>query len=411
MFDFIMSEEQKGLQQEMCDLVSWVPRQLILDMDAMIAPFPSFFLEEAGKRNLLGLRFPVAYGGRGMQWADEIIAISEMSLVGVPLTCLYSLVSIVGECIVQFGNEDHRQRFLVPTLKGEKVCAEALTEPRGGSDFFGATCTARREGDHYVLHGQKRFIVGAEGADYFMVYARTDPDASPRDGLSCFLVERDDSVEVKTVYGLMGARGSGTGRVLFRDTRVPVENLVGEENGASHIFYRMMIPERMTSASGCVGAAREAIEVAARYTTRRKAFGMQIKNFQAVSFMIAESLVKLDSMASLIWMTARAIDEGVPHGRMRRMVSESKKYATEAVWDIVYNAMQAMGGIAYTNVYPIERMLRDCRLLSIWTGTNEVMSLIIQHEFYKELAEKVQGKRDVEFDAPEAFNEEEKIYE
>jgi alkylation response protein AidB-like acyl-CoA dehydrogenase len=116
-------------------------------------------------------------------------------------------------------------------------------------------------------------------------------------------------------------------------------------------------------------------------------------------------------MASLIWMTARAIDEGVPHGRMRRMVSESKKYATEAVWDIVYNAMQAMGGIAYTNVYPIERMLRDCRLLSIWTGTNEVMSLIIQHEFYKELAEKVQGKRDVEFDAPEAFNEEEKIYE
>jgi alkylation response protein AidB-like acyl-CoA dehydrogenase len=411
MFDFIMSEEQKSLQEEVRDLVSWVPRQLILDMDAMIAPFPKFFLEEAAKRNLLGLRFPSEYGGRGMRWEDEIIAISEMSLVGVPLTCLYSLVSIVGECIVQFGNEDHKQRFLVPTLKGEKVCAEALTEPRGGSDFFGATCTARREGDHYVLHGQKRFIVGAEGADYFMVYARTDPDAPPRDGLSCFLVERDQSVEVKTVYGLMGARGSGTGRVLFRDTEVPAENLVGEENGASHIFYRMMVPERMTSASGCVGAAREAIELAARYSTRRKAFGTQIKNFQAVSFMIAESLVKLDSMASLIWMTARAIDSGVSHGRMRRMVSESKKYATEAVWDIVYNAMQAMGGIAYTNVYPIERMLRDCRLLSIWTGTNEVMNLIIQHEFYKELTEKVQAKRDVELDAPEAFNEEEKIYE
>jgi alkylation response protein AidB-like acyl-CoA dehydrogenase len=320
-------------------------------------------------------------------------------------------VSIVGECIVQFGNEDQKQRFLVPTLKGEKVCAEALTEPRGGSDFFGATCTARREGDHYVLHGQKRFIVGAEGADYFMVYARTDPDAPPRDGLSCFLVERDEKVEVKTVYGLMGARGSGTGRVLFRDTEVPVENLVGEENGASHIFYRMMVPERMTSASGCVGAAREATELAARYSTRRKAFGAPIKNFQAVSFMIAENLVRLDAMASLIWMTARAVDSGVPHGRMRRMVSETKKFATEAVWEIVYNAMQAMGGIAYTNVYPIERMLRDCRLLSIWTGTNEVMNLIIQHEFYKELEEKVRGKRDVELDAPEAFNEEEKIYE
>jgi len=411
MFDFIMTEEQKRLQEEVRDLVNWVPRQLILDMDAMIAPFPRFFLEEAGKRNLLGLRFPKEYGGRGLKWEDEIIAISEMSLVGVPLTCLYSLVSIVGECIVQFGTEDQKQRFLVPTIKGEKVCAEALTEPRGGSDFFGATCTARREGDHYVLHGQKRFIVGAEGADYFMVYARTDPDAPPRDGLSCFLVERDESVEVKTVYGLMGARGSGTGRVLFRDTRVPAENLVGEENGASRIFYRMMVPERMTSAAGCIGAAREAIEIAARYTTRRKAFGVPIKSFQAVSFMIAESLIKLDAMASLVWMTARAIDAGVPHGRMRRMVSESKKFATEAVWDICYNAMQAMGGIAYTNVYPIERMLRDARLLSIWTGTNQVMNLIIQHEFYKELQQEVKGKRDVELDAPEAFNEEEKVYE
>ncbi|MGQ9703074.1 MAG: acyl-CoA dehydrogenase family protein [Actinomycetota bacterium] len=411
MFDFIMTEEQKRLQEEVRDLVKWVPRQLILDMDAMIAPFPRFFLEEAGKRNLLGLRFPKEYGGRGLKWEDEIIAISEMSLVGVPLTCLYSLVSIVGECIIQFGTEDQKQRFLVPTIKGEKVCAEALTEPRGGSDFFGATCTARREGDHYVLHGQKRFIVGAEGADYFMVYARTDLDAPPRDGLSCFLVERDETVEVKTVYGLMGARGSGTGRVLFRDTRVPAENLVGEENGASHIFYRMMVPERMTSAAGCIGAAREAIEIAARYTTRRKAFGVPIKSFQAVNFMIAESLIKLDAMASLVWMTAKAIDAGIPHGRMRRMVSESKKFATEAVWDICYNAMQAMGGIAYTNVYPIERMLRDARLLSIWTGTNQIMNLIIQHEFYKELQQEVKGKRDVEQDAPEAFNEEEKIYE
>jgi len=411
MFDFIMTQEQKSLQEEMRDLVSWVPRQLVLDMDAMIAPFPRFFMEECGRRNLLGLRFPVEYGGKGMKWEDEVIAISEMSLVGVPLTCLYSLVSIVGECIVQFGNEDHKQRFLVPTLKGEKVCAEALTEPRGGSDFFGATCTARRGGDHYVLHGQKRFIVGAEGADFFMVYARTNPDASPRDSLSCFLVERDDSVEVKTVYGLMGARGSGTGRVLFRDTKVPVENLVGEENGASQIFYRMMIPERMTSAAGCAASAEEAINIAARYTTRRKAFGVPVKNFQAVSFMIAESLVKLDAMRSLIWMTARAVDEGIPHGRMRRMVSEAKKYATEMIWDICYNAMQAMGGIGYTNVYPIERMLRDARLLSIWTGTNQVMSLIIQHEYFKELEAEVKGKRDVEMDAPEAFNEEEKIFE
>jgi hypothetical protein len=380
-------------------------------MDAMVAPFPRMFLEECGRRRLLGLRFPSRYGGRGLGWEEEVIAISEMALLGVPLTCLYSLVSIVGECIVQFGTEEQKERFLVPTLKGEKVCAEALTEPRGGSDFFGATCTASRRGDHYLLRGQKRFIVGAEGADYFMVYARTDPDAPPREGLSCFLVERDETVEVKTVYGLMGARGSGTGRVLFRDTRVPVENLVGEENKAAVIFYRMMVPERLTSAAGCVGASREAIEIAARYTTRRKAFGVPIRNFQAVSFKIAESLVKLDAMRSLIHVTAKAADAGIPHGHLRRLVSEAKKFATEAAWDIANSAMQAMGGIAYTNVYPIERFVRDCRLLSIWTGTNEIMNLIIQHEFYKELEAEVKGKRNVELDAPEALNEEEKVYE
>ncbi|MDY6796597.1 MAG: acyl-CoA dehydrogenase family protein [Actinomycetota bacterium] len=411
MFDFMMTEEQKRLEDEVRDLVSWVPRQLILDMDAMIAPFPKMFLEECGRRNLLGLRFPEKYGGRGMGWQEEVIAIAEMGLLGVPLTCLYSLVSIVGECIEKFGNEDQKQRFLVPTLKGEMVCAEALTEPRGGSDFFGATCTACLEGDHYVLHGQKRFVVGAEGADYFMVYARTDPDVTPRDGLSCFLVERDSDVEVKTVYGLMGARGSGTGRVLFRDTRVPVQNLVGKENEASRIFYRMMVPERMTSAAGCVGGSREGLELAARYSTRRKAFGVQIKNFQAVSFMIAEGLIKLDAMKSLIYTTARAADAGIPHGRLRRMVSETKKFSTEVAWDIANLVMQAMGGIAYTNVYPVERLVRDSRLLSIWTGTNEIMSLIIQHEFYKELEAEVKGKRDMELDAPEAFNDEEKIYE
>ena len=153
------------------------------------------------------------------------------------------------------------------------------------------------------------------------------------------------------------------------------------------------------------------MEVAARYTTRRKAFGIPIRNFEAVSFMIAESVMKLDAARSLVHATARAVESDIPNGRKRRMVSEAKKYATDVAWEVVNHAMQAMGGIAYTNVYPIEKALRDCRLLSIWTGTNEIMSLIIQHEYYKELEAGMRGKRDVEFDAPEAYNEEEKIYE
>jgi len=412
MFDFLMSKEQKELQEEVRDFTRSIDRQYLLDMDAEKIQYPKEILVEAAARKLLGLRFGEEYGGRGLGWVEECLAIEEIATLGIPPACLYSLVSIVGECTNQFGTKAQKEKYLGPTLEGKLFCSEALTEPRGGSDFFGATTTAKREGDNYVLHGQKRFIVGAEGADYFMAYAKTDPEAPPRDSLSCFMVDRDDDVEVKHVYGLMGARGGGTGRVLFRDTRVPVDNLVGKENEGGKIFYRMMVPERLTSAAGALGGARAALEIAMRYTTRRKAFGVHIKDFQAVSFKVSESITELDAARSLVYTTARAIDSGqVPAGRLRRMVSESKKFATEMSWHVINHCMQAMGGIAYTNVYPIERALRDCRLIMIWTGTNEIMNLIIQHELYKEMSDGKAAGRDTEFDAPEAYNEEEKIYE
>ncbi len=412
MFDFSMTNEQKELQEEVRGFTRSIDRQYLLDMDAEKIVYPREILVGAAERGLLGLRFPKEYGGRGLGWVEECMAIEEMATLGIPPACLYSLVSIVGECTNSFGTEEQKQKYLKPTLEGRLFCSEALTEPRGGSDFFGATTTAKREGDHFVLHGQKRFIVGAEGADYFMAYAKTDPEAAPRDSISCFLVDRDDDVEVRHVYGLMGARGGGTGRVLFRDAKVPASNLVGAENEGGRIFYRMMVPERLTSAAGALGGARAALEIAMRYTTRRKAFGVPIKDFQAVSFKVAESITELDAARALVFATASAIDSGkVPAGRLRRMVSESKKFATEMSWHVINHCMQAMGGIAYTNVYPIERMLRDCRLIMIWTGTNEIMNLIIQHELYKEMADGKAAGRDTEFDALEAFNEEEKIYE
>ena len=207
MYEFLMTEEQLKLRDEVRDFVKWVPRQLILDMDADQVRYPKEYLVEAARRNLLGLRFPLEYGGRGLGWADEVIAIGEVGVLSVSLGCLYSLVSIVGEAINQFGTEEQKRKYLAPTLKAALCTAEGLTEPRGGSDFFGATTRAVRQGDHYILNGQKRFIVGAEGADYFFVYANTNPGGAPRDSISAFLVDRTDDVEVKHVYGLMGTRG------------------------------------------------------------------------------------------------------------------------------------------------------------------------------------------------------------
>jgi acyl-CoA dehydrogenase len=237
-----------------------------------------------------------------------------------------------------------------------------LTEPRGGSDFFGATTTAVQKGDYYILNGQKRFVVGADGADIFLVYAKTE--GAPGKSISAFIVERDMGVEAKYIYGLLGTRGGGAGRHVFKDTKVPKENLVLGLNRGADVFNQMMIPERMTSAAGAVGLARAALELATRYSDKRKAFGRKIREFEGVSFRIADSITKLDAAGMLVYGASVAVDTMGSTGYTRRLVSEAKRFATESAWEIINNAMQVVGGIGYTNVYPIEKMLRDASSFS-----------------------------------------------
>ena len=410
MFEVFLTKEQKSLMKEARDLVKWVPRQLILDMDDEKITFPKEWIEESGKRNLLAIRTPKEYGGRGLKWVDEFVVMDEVSKLGVPLSCVFGITGLVSEVLTAFGTEAQKQKYLKPLIAGKAWAGEALTEPRGGSDFFGATTTARKEGKYYYLTGQKRFIVGAEGADFFIVYAVTNPGAG-RDSLSTFIVERDMGVEVKHVYGLMGSRGTGTGRIIMRDVRVPEENLIGEENEGSKVFYRMMVPERM---AGHVGGSRAILEMAARYASRRKAFGQPIRNYEAVSFRIAECITKLDAVTALGYAVARTMDEGVgTPGYQRRLVSELKKFSTQTQWEVANEAMQVLGGIGYTRVFPVERAVRETRLLQIWTGTNDIQNLIIQHEYFKEILAKVSDDRDIEADVAlsEKELEEEKIYE
>ena len=412
MSDFVMTPTQRSLRDEVRAFVrQGVARQLLLDMDADQLRYPRQYIQALAQLQLLGLRFPPEWGGRGLDWQHEVLALEEIGVLGASLACLFSLPTIVGEALHVFGTPEQKERYLKRILAGELTVAEALTEPRGGSDFFGAAATMQRAGDVYILNGQKRFIVGAEGADLFLVYARSNPDASSHKSISTLLVERSPGVEVQHVYGLMGARGGGTGRVYFRDVRVPVENLVGEEHGGYDIFNQMMIPERMTSAAGALGLARAGLEIAARYADRRKAFGRKIRDFEGVSFKIADSLTRLDAARALVHETARIIDVTGNSPYVRRMVSEAKKFATDTAWAVINDAMQVMGGIGYTNVYPIERLLRDARLMTIWTGTNEIMSLVIQHEYYRELLSTPPPSRDVEADALNAGAQDEKVYE
>jgi butyryl-CoA dehydrogenase len=416
MFDYLLNDEQKSFLEEVRDFVKWVPRQVILDMDEDKIKFPKEVLQEAGRRNLLGCRYPKEWGGRGLDWITTGMTMEEVSTLGHSIGCVFGVgAELVCDAIILHGTDEQKEKYVKPLLAGDMFAAECLTEPRGGSDFFGTTTTAEDKGDYFLVNGQKRFIVGAEGADYFLAYARTNPDpnAHAHKALSALIIDRGPGVDVEYLYGLMGTRGGGAGRLVFKDAKVPKENVVGELHGGYAVFNTMMIPERLGSAAMAVGSARPALDIATGYSTRRKAFGQTINAFQGVSFHVAEAAMLLDAARSMVYTTARAVDGGVPAKQVRRMVSETKKFVSESSQRAVHLAMQVMGGIGYTNVFPVERISRDVRLASIWTGSNEVMSMIIAHEWYREyFARKQAGnERDFEADAAEAFAVDEKIYE
>jgi alkylation response protein AidB-like acyl-CoA dehydrogenase len=414
MFDYLLSNDGKKIQEEARDLVKWVPRNMILNMDQDKIRFPKEFLQEAGKRNLLGCRYPKKWGGRDLDWVTTAAVMEEIGTLGYIFACTFGVgAELVCDAIILHGTDEQKENYVKPLLKGEIFAAECLTEPRGGSDFFGTTTMAEDKGDYFLVNGQKRFIVGAEGADYFLVYAKTDPKAEPHKALTCLIVDRAPGVETKYLYGLMGCRGGGAGRLVFKDVKVPKKNIVGKQNGAYAVFKTMMIPERLGTAAMTIGSARPALEVATEYTTRRKAFGTTISNFQGVNFQVAEAAMLMDACRSVIFTTCRAVDQNIDANRIRRMVSEAKKFVTESCQKVAHNAMQVMGGIGYTNIYPVERIVRDLRLATIWTGSNEIMSMIIANEWYREHFnnKKMPQTRDYEADAVEADAPDEKIFE
>jgi len=399
MYDFMLSPAEQVLKKEVRQFVrEEIDSDFLRQMDRDEIVYPRDFVAKLAARGLRGIRFPEKYGGRAMSWVAEVAAIEEIGCLGMALGCAFVMPSIVGEALNVFGTEAQKQKYLKPLISGDRVAAEALTEPRGGSDFFGAMTRAELRGDHFILNGMKRFVVGAEGADFFLVYCKTnfDPNAHKHQRLSLLIVERGPGLETEYLYGLMGCRGGGTGRLVFRDVRVPQENLVGELHGGARCFQQMMIPERLTSAAGCLGVWG-ALDLAARYSSKRRTFGREIREYQAISFKVADSATQLDAARALTYMAARAVDANYPN--VRRLVSEAKRFTTEAAWEVVNNAMQIMGGIGYTDVYPVERALRDTRLGMIWTGTSEIMNLLIQHEYYDQVLAPAYDRRKMEGDA------------
>ncbi|HPX11691.1 MAG TPA: acyl-CoA dehydrogenase family protein, partial [Syntrophales bacterium] len=204
--DVLLTREEIALREEVREFVkNEVSPDLVKKMDRDEIRYPREYVKALGERNLLGLRFPVKYGGRGLGWAAEVAALEEIGVLGTALGCAFAMPSIVGEALNVFGSDELKEKFLKPMLKGDLVSAEALTEPRGGSDFFGATTRAELKDGYFTIRGQKRFVVAADGADFFIVYCNTNPEGKPHERISLILIEADrPGVEAKYLYGLLG---------------------------------------------------------------------------------------------------------------------------------------------------------------------------------------------------------------
>jgi alkylation response protein AidB-like acyl-CoA dehydrogenase len=344
--------------------------------------FPREILQKLGEQHLLGTAFSKTDGGVGLGWSFEVIVAEEISAVSAA-TEMARLASgaLYAAPLAYFASKAQKHKFLRPVLAGNKVGALALTEPGAGSDAGSIKTHAERRGQGFVLNGEKRFITNGGVADFLFVFAVTNPAKPPKSGVSALLVPRD-SLGVQTVkmYGLLGMHGANVVHLRFRNVDVPEENVVGGLHRGFPILLDELDRERPAVAAGMLGIARSAFESAVEYSSKREQFGRPIKEFEGVSFKLADMLVKLEASRLLILKAARLLDEG----KLARLEGAvAKLFATESAFEITHQVLQVHGGIGYTKDLPIERYFRDARFMMIGGGTSEIMRFLIQREIYK----------------------------
>ncbi len=345
--------------------------------------FPREILDKLGKQHLLGAPFPKSDGGLGLGWSFEAIVAEEISAVSAA-TEMARLAScaLYAAPVAYFADKSQKTKFLRPVLTGDKVGALALTEPASGSDAGSIRTRAKRDGRDFVLNGEKRFITNGGVADFLFVFAVTDEAKPPKSRLSAFIVPRESrGLQVVRTYGLLGMKGANVAHLRFRNMKIPGENLVGDLNRGFQILLDELDRERPAVAAGMLGVARSAFEAAVKYSSEREQFNRPIRDFEGVSFKVADMAVQLEASRLLILQAARLLDEGK---RVRKEGSMAKLFATEAAFEIAHQALQVHGGIGYTTDLPVERYFRDSRFMMIGGGTSEIMRFVIQREIYEE---------------------------
>lgn len=379
--DLLYRSEEEAFRKEIRELV-----------DAELGPIapliekeersPREFLRKLGQRGYLGVLYPVELGGSDRGIVYDTIVSEEVAYVCPAADAMRGVSTVFcGAPLYRYGTQEQKEKYLKQTITGELLGALGISEPLAGSDAAGMKTRALREGSNYVINGQKHWITNGSEADYVVLFAITDPDVHPHQGMSAFIVETTtpgfEVVRDMPAMGLLGGRHS---HLRFEEMRVPLGNLLGEEGDGFNVLTDELASERIDICSRALGCARRLYEEALKFSAQREQFGRKIRSFEGVSFKIAEMKVDLDAARLLMLRAARMYDEGLP---VIKEAAIAKLFVVERAFQIADKAVQIHGGLGYSKDHVVEQFFRDVRVFRIGGGTDEIMKYLIQREEYR----------------------------
>jgi acyl-CoA dehydrogenase len=375
MLDFTLTEQQRNIRELAHDFAQKEIRPVAWEYDRD-ATWPEQIIRKAWDVGLMNSQLPEKYGGAGASYVDGVLIGEELAWGCAAIGTTLGTNELAAMPVLLGGSEKVKAEYLGMLTEEPKLASFCLTEPDAGSDVSAMRTTAVRRGDKYVINGSKMFISNGGYADWYTVYAKTDTDAGHR-GISAFVVPRDDTVTVDKHEDKMGLRASNTAAISFNETEVPAENLLGDENHGFKLAMMTLDRTRPGVAAMATGIARAAFEFATEYSKQRVQFGVPIAMHQAIQFMIADMATEIEASRLLAWQSAVLLDQGK---RNTLQSAHAKRFAADTAMKVATDAVQIYGGYGFIKDYPVEKLMRDAKIMQLYEGTSQIQRLVIARE-------------------------------
>jgi acyl-CoA dehydrogenase len=373
--DFTLTDEQSALREMAHDFAAKEIRPVAWEYDRE-GTWPQEILEKAWELGLMNSHIGEEYGGPGVSYLEGALIEEELSWGCSGIATSIGANGLATAPLAIGGSEELKKRYLGMLTEAPLFASFCLTEPDAGSDVSGMRTTATRKGDKWVINGSKCFITNGGYASFFTVYAKTDKEKGHR-GISCFLVPKDDTVTVDKKEDKMGQRASNTATISFNDTEIPLDHLIGEENHGFKLAMMTLDRTRPGVAAMATGIARAAFEFATEYSKQRVQFGVPIAMHQAIQFLIADMATKVHLSRLAAWNSAVLLDQG---RRNTLESSHAKRFAADSAMEVTTDAVQVYGGYGFIKDYPVEKLMRDAKIMQLYEGTSQIQRLVIARE-------------------------------